>query len=210
MKIKNIVSHLLIIFMLASCAPVFKIAITETLIPSPSFTLTSSTTTFTPTPRLTISPPPAESTAGFIRPDPETYVRVLPAVLEYFYYRKQAMISGSVETLWEKYPELKNDIDFSKGINSEGFFISNYHDLKLFDGNIFPEAYEPIKVKVRSDEIEVLVHGMELYLFLDENKEFTESGGEIKIVLYLHMKNGHWIVFKTDEVLQSEWQQFSP
>jgi len=82
--------------------------------------------------------------------------------------------------------------------------------LKLFDGNIFPEAYEPIKVKVQSDETEVLVHGMELYLFLDENKEFTESGGEIKIVLYLHLKNGHWTVFKTDEVLQSEWQQFSP
>ena len=147
---------------------------------------------------------------GFVRPDPETYVKVLPAVLEYFYYRKQAMISGSVETLWEKYPELKNDIDFSKGVNSEGFFISNYHGLKLFDGNIFPEAYEPIKVKVKPDETEVLVHGMELYLFLDENREFTESGGEIKIVLYLHLKDGHWVVFKTDEVLQSEWQQFSP
>jgi len=135
---------------------------------------------------------------------------LLPAVLEYFYYRKKAMVSGNVEELWSHYPELRNATDVPKGINAEGFFISNYQGLKLFDGNIFPEQYEQIRVKVTSDETEVLVHGMELYLFLDENGRFNESGGEIKIVLYLRIKDGNWVVFKTDEVMQSEWLQFSP
>jgi len=220
MKIKNIIPLLLIAIILASCKTAPELAITEAPVPSSTFALIAPTTTTTSMPKLTatftpeISPSTPEGTSEnateFFRPDPETYVRVLPAVLEYFYYRKQAMIAGNVEILWEKYPELKNDTDFSKGINLEGFHISNYHGLKLFDGNIFPEAYEPIKVNVKPDEIRVLVHGMELYLFLDKNGEFTESGGEIKIVLYLHMKNGHWVVFKTDEVLQSEWQRFSP
>jgi hypothetical protein len=138
MKLKNIISALLIVFTLASCVPASKPAFTQ--IPIPTSTLT---------PRLTATAKPEnpESTTEFMEPDPETYVMVLPAVLEYFYYRKKAMISGNVEELWTQYPELKSESDISKGINAEGFFISNYQGLKLFDGNIFPEEYERIKVK---------------------------------------------------------------
>jgi hypothetical protein len=155
-------------------------------------------------------PSPTERSSMFVEPDPETYVRVLPAVLEYFYYRKKAMVAGNVEDLWAHYPELKNGVDAPKGINAESFFISNYQALKLFDGNISPEEYERFKVNGETDEIQVLVHGMELYLFLDEKGQYSESGGEFKIVLYLRIQDDGWEVFKTDEVMQDEWQQFNP
>ena len=155
-------------------------------------------------------PPTQERSSAFATPDPETYVKVLPAVLEYFYYRKKAMISGQAEDIWAQFPELKNGSDPAKGINAEGSLIANYQGLKLFDGNIFPEYYEPLRVKTASDEMQVLVHGMELYLYPDENRQFNQSGGEFKMVLYLRLKDGLWHVIKTDEVTQSEWQTFSP
>lgn len=216
MKLKNLISHLLIVLTLTSCVSASVPALTQTPISTSTFTLIPPTATATYTPGLTATSKPEnltslpESITEFIEPDPETYVMVLPAVLEYFYYRKAAMISGNAKDLWAQYPELEREIDISKGVNAEGFFISNYQGLKLFDGNIFPEEYERIKVKSKSDGMEVLAHGMELYLFLDENGQFNESGGEFKIVLYLRLKDGRWHVFKTDEVLQSEWQEFSP
>lgn len=59
-------------------------------------------------------------------------------------------------------------------------------------------------------QAKVLVHGMELYTWLDENNKFKESGGEFKIIVYLQMKIGRWVVYKTDEVTIGEWQQFTP
>ncbi len=134
----------------------------------------------------------------------------MPTVLEYFYYRKQAVITNDIEALWAQYPELKNNVNIEQGINSEEFTVKNYQGLKPFDGNISPEHYEQFKVKLTNGQAEVLVHGMELYTFLDENDNFEESGGEFKIILYMQMKEGRWVVYKTDEVTIGEWQQFAP
>jgi hypothetical protein len=172
---------------LASCSPVNLSAPTS----APSFTASS-------------------SASDFIEPDPETFVAFMPTVLEYFYYRKQAIITNNIETFWIQYPELKNDVNIEQGINSEKCTVTNYQGLKPFDGNISPEHYERFKVKLTNGQAEVLVHGMELYTWLDENNKFEESGGEFKIILYLHMKDGRWVMYKTDEVTIGEWQQFSP
>ena len=152
----------------------------------------------------------SSSASDFIEPDPETYVAFMPTVLEYFYYRKQAIITNDIEALWTQYPELRNAVNIEQGINSEEFTVTNYQGLKPFDGNISPEHYERFKVKLTNGQAEILVHGMELYTFLDENNNFEESGGEFKIILYLQMINGRWVVYKTDEVTIGEWQQFSP
>jgi len=149
--------------------------------------------------------------SGFIEPDPGTFVALMPALREYFYYRKQAVITGNIEKLWAHFPELKNDVNFEKGINSEELIVTNYQSLKPFDGNVFPEHFERFKVKfINEQQVEVLVHGIELYTWLDESHKFDDSGGEFKVVLYLHMKEGRWVVYKTDEVTLMEWQQFSP
>jgi hypothetical protein len=153
---------------------------------------------------------PLQHRPGFTEPDPETHVMVLPAVPEYFYFRKIAMISGEPEILWAQYPEIKTETDIPKVINAGGFIISNYRGLKLFDGNVSPQYYERIKVRAGADGTEVLVHGMEFHFFLEDNGLFNESGGEIKIVLHLQRKDDRWVVVKTDEVVQGEWEQFSP
>ena len=160
----------------------------------------------TSAPRITAS----LSGSDFSEPDPETFVAFMPTVLEYFYYRKQAIITNDIETLWTQYPELRNNFNIEQGINSEEFTVKNYQGLKPFDANFSPEHYERFKVKLTNGQAEILVHGMELYTFLDENDNFGESGGEFKIILYLQMKNGRWVVFKTDEVTIGEWQQFAP
>lgn len=54
MKIKNIVTVLLIAFILASCTPEYNVVQTETAIPTSTFTPVPPTPTITPTPRLTI------------------------------------------------------------------------------------------------------------------------------------------------------------
>ena len=182
MKTKKFVMVLLVVIVLASCVP------NDLNI-------------------QTVSP---DNSTGFIKPDPETFVALMPAVREYFYYRKKAVTSGNIEELWAQFPELKDGTDFSNGINSEEFVVTNYQGLKPFDGNIFPEYYERFKVKLEKENAEILVHGMELYLCLDENGKFEDSGGEFKIVLYLRMRDGHWVVYKTDEVTIGEWQQISP
>ena len=153
---------------------------------------------------------PADGIAGFVEPDPDTWVMLMPAVQEYFYYRKKAVIAADIHGLWEHYPELENGKDISKGINAEEQAISGYQTLKVFDGNIQPEEYERMKVKLAGDQAEVLVHGVELYLWIDKTGNFSNSGGEFKIVLFLQRTRDQWSVYKTDEVTMSEWQQFSP
>jgi hypothetical protein len=186
---------ILIAIILTSCATASPQPALESSIPS-----TQEISTATPS-----------SINGFVEPDPSTWVMLMPAVDEYFYYRKQAMIANDVEVLWAHYPELRNDVNISKGINAEGFLISSYQGLKLFDGNIFPEDYERIRVKLAGAKAEVLVHGLELYLFRDENGNFQDSGGEIWIDLYMtRLGNNRWYVYKTDAVTDAEYSQFSP
>ena len=108
------------------------------------------------------------------------------------------------------YPELKNGIDLNKGINREEFLVSTYQGLKPFDGNFFPEQYERIRVKIINDRAEVYVHGIELLLYVDENGDFQESGGEIKIILFMQKQNNRWVVYKTDQIQMGEQNPFAP
>jgi hypothetical protein len=68
----------------------------------------------TPLPPINSHPTPLPTaslanTSEFIEPDSETFVSLYPALLEYFYYRKQAVIRGDVQELWANFPELQND-----------------------------------------------------------------------------------------------------
>lgn len=206
MNMTRILNHRFLILltcaMLISCSPVNTSPETNTQIP----TAKPRTTTQTPTAVPTATP---LAISDFSELDPETYVTLMPAIREYFYYRKQAVISGNTEELWQHYPGLSQDIDVEAGINAEGFHIQNYHGLKPFDGNILPEYYERLKINETPAGFEVLLHGMELYLWKDGNN-FDESGGEFKIVLYLRQEDAVWVVYKTDQVTQMEWNQSIP
>ena len=188
--------------MLISCSPVN----TSPAISTQAPTAIPKSSTITPTVAPTAIP---LDISDFSELDPETYVTLMPAIREYFYYRKQAVISGSTEELWQHYPELSQNIEVEAGINAEKFHIQNYQGLQPFDGNIFPEYYERLKINKTPEGYEVLLHGMELYLWRDGNN-FDESGGEFKIVLYLRQNGEFWSVFQTDEVTQMEWQQSLP
>ena len=53
---------------------------------------------------------------------------LMPAIREYFYYRKQSVIAGNTELLWAHNPELKDGEDVPNGINAEYFFFENMKD----------------------------------------------------------------------------------
>lgn len=57
-----------------------------------------------------------------------------------------------------------------------------------------------IKVKQSGDNLEVLTHGMELYLYLDENNTYNDSGGEFKIILFPRRQYDQWSVYQTQDV----------
>jgi len=175
-KISIIIALLLIAILFVSCAPAAtNVAPTEISV-------------FTP------------STTDFTEPDPETWVMLMPAVREYFYYRKQAVIAGNAEVLWKRYPELRDGADIPVGINAEEFFINNMQGLKPFDGNIFPESYEKIQVNYLDEKAEILTHGMELYLYADETGMFEDSGSEFKLIIFLRRQDNQWLVYKTHDI----------
>jgi hypothetical protein len=147
---------------------------------------------------------------GFAEPDPESYVMLMPAVRAYFYYRKQAVTGGDVKLLWAQFPALANGADPSTGVNAEATLVDGMQGLKPFDGNIFPEYYQRMQVRRSGDQAEVLLHGMELYLWADESGRFDDSGGEFKVILFLRLEGGKWVVYQTDEVTLAEWQGFAP
>ena len=193
MKTKILLTIILSIT-LFSCVPAVMPVSTDTPVPA----MVISTTTPNPTAEISIST--STNTFSFIDPNPETWVMLMPAVREYLYYRKKAVIAGNVEVLWEQYPELKVETDFSQGINAEEFFINNMQGLKPFDGNIFPEYYEQMKVNVLGKSAEVLIHGMELYLYIDETGKFEDSGGEFRIIIFLRHQDNQWTVYKTHDI----------
>jgi len=161
---------------------------------------TASISTISPTPMQEMLPLALTAELGFIEPDPETWVLFMHVVREYLYYRKLAVIAGDVEVLWKRYPALKNGVDVAKGVNAEEFFIKNMQIIKPFDGNISPEGYERMKVKVSGETAEVLIHRMELYLCLDEYGKFEDSGGEFKEILFLIRQGNQWTVEKTQDI----------
>jgi hypothetical protein len=141
------------------------------------------------------------STADFTVPEPEVWVMLMKPVREYFYYRKEAVVKDDVQILWYRYPGLKQGNDFSTGVNAEVFLVDMYRQLKPFDGNIFPEYYDKIKVIMGNGKAEVLVHGLELFLYKDEAGQYDDSGGEFKIVLFLSSQgNQNWTVDKTIDI----------
>lgn len=148
--------------------------------------------------------------AGFAEPEPELCVELMPAVREYFYYRKLAVISGSTDALFARFLALSQGMDNAKGINNEGFVVENFRELQPIDGNILPEYYGRMQVKLAGDQAEVLLHGMELYLWKDEGGILDESGGEFKIILHVQRSDSGWEIIGTDEVTQAEWLDFSP
>ncbi len=112
---------------------------------------------------------------------------------------KKAFIAGDPEILWSRYPALKQGSDPTKRINSEKFEIAVRQTMKLLDGNVFPESYERIKAKFSGDQLEVVVHGMELYVW-DNDGTFDDTGGEIKLILSFRREGDQWTLFRTQDV----------
>ena len=145
---------------------------------------------------------------GFREPEPQAYVQLLPIVQEYFYQRKQAVLSGALDIFFQSYLPLAEGADLEKGVNCEAYLVQSMHTLQPIDGNIHPEYYEKIKIKESQTDLEILVHGMELYLWQDTDGTLMESGGEFKLQLHLQKKDGTWQVVKTDQVTLAEWHGF--
>jgi hypothetical protein len=103
--------------------------------------------------------------AGFSEVNPNQWSMLMSPVREYLYYRKQAVVNGDVSQLWARYPELKQSAVPDQGINLEPAVIDSYQSFQPIDGNIEPEKYERLKAKVSGDQAEVIIHGMELYLY---------------------------------------------
>jgi len=80
-------------------------------------------------------------------------------------------------------------------------------NLAPIDGNIFPEFYEKMKFREGEGEILILIPGMEQYLWQMTDDGFSGSGGEFKLVLYLRKAGDSLEVYKTDEVMLSEWKE---
>jgi hypothetical protein len=139
--------------------------------------------------------------ADYTEPDPATWVMLMKPVREYFYYRKQAVVTGNIQVLWERYPALSQGEDIREGLNAEAFFVENMKGLKPFDGNMSPESYEPMKVIVSGDQAAVLTHGSEMYLFREADGQLDESGSELKIILFMCSNgSGQWTVYQTHDI----------
>jgi hypothetical protein len=99
------------------------------------------------------------------------------------YYKTQAVVNKDINLLWDKYPDLKENIDRKQGVNVETFEVESLNEsFDLLDANYNIESYERIKVKTINDnEVIVLVHGSITYL----RNDFDESGGEHLIKVFL-------------------------
>lgn len=156
---------------------------------------------------LCCSPTEVEENNDFAIPDPESYVRLMPYVREYFHLRKQAVINGNLNAFYERYPDLGKSSDRDQGINTEAYHVRNMQSLEPFDGNFFPEYYEKIKIHEMDGAVHVLVHGMEIYLWKNDKGMIDESGGEFKMVISLSKVGETWEIYETDEVTLREWKE---
>ncbi|MFX3633849.1 MAG: hypothetical protein ACE3L7_26200 [Candidatus Pristimantibacillus sp.] len=139
---------------------------------------------------------------GFVELKPSDWVKYIKPIREYMYYRTQATVNKDIDQLWNKYPDLQENINQLQGINIEKFeveFFKNSFD--LLDANYDIEKYGKIKVKFVNDtEVIVLVHGSIEYI----RDDFDLSGGEHLIRVFLQQKDKGWTVVKTDEHTMSE------
>ncbi|MFC4403757.1 hypothetical protein [Gracilibacillus xinjiangensis] len=146
------------------------------------------------------------ATKGFSEPGSSDWVAYMKPIREYMYYRTQAVINKDIDILWAKYPEIKNDRDFEKGINVEKDELDSLNmGFELIDANYDIEAYEPIKVKtISEEEVVALVHASIVYL----SNDFEESGGEYLIEISLVKEEDQWTVVKTDEYTMPEYKEW--
>jgi len=140
---------------------------------------------------------------GFVRPDLTTFTKIAEPVREYFYYRKQAVITGNVRVIWAHYPDIQKSADFTgtTGVGHEAIMVNSYRPLRPFDGDIASEQYAPLRAKVEQGKIIVLLHGSELYMY-GAPGHFDQSGGEFEIKLFLRDHHGTMTIVKTEELLQ--------
>ncbi|WP_102345944.1 hypothetical protein [Bacillus sp. Marseille-P3661] len=143
---------------------------------------------------------------GFVEPDPSDLVKYIKPVREYMYHRTQAVINNDINILWERYPELKENIDSEKGVNVEKNEVESLNQgFGLVDANYNIESYERIKVNAINDnEVTVLVHGNIAYL----RDDFDESGGEYLMKVFLIQNHNQWTVVKTDEYTLPEYKEW--
>ncbi|WP_349408538.1 hypothetical protein [Pseudalkalibacillus sp. SCS-8] len=143
---------------------------------------------------------------GFFEPEPSDWVNYAKIVKEYMYHRTQAVINDDINILFEKYPNLKENIDPEKGINVEKNEVESLNQgFDFVDANYNIESYERIKVKeINDNEVIVLVHGSIVYL----RDDFDESGGEYLIKVFLKQNDHQWTVVKTDEYTIPEYKEW--
>lgn len=143
---------------------------------------------------------------GFVEPEASDWVKYTNPVREYMYYRTQAVINNDINILWERYPELKENIDSEKGVNVEKNEVESLNQgFELVDANYNIESYERIKVNAINDnEVTVLVHGSIVYL----RDDFDESGGEYLMKVFLKQNDNQWTVVKTDEYTLPEYKEW--
>lgn len=143
---------------------------------------------------------------GFIEPEQSDWVKYINPVRKYMYYRTQAVINNDINILWDKYPNLKDDIDREQGVNVEKDELKTLNEsFELIDANFNIESYERIKVKtINENEVIVLLHGSILYL----RSDFDVSGGELLIKVFLENKDDDWKVVKTDEYTLPEYKKW--
>ena len=143
----------------------------------------------------------------FIEPEPSDWAVYMKPIREYMYYRTQAVLNDDIHTLWNRYPELQQNMDPKHGINVELNDVDTLNGgFDLLDANYAIEGYERIKVKMSTDnEATVLVHGSIIYL----RDDFEESGGEYLLEVFLKKKESGWTVVKTDEYTQSEYKEWA-
>lgn len=143
---------------------------------------------------------------GFVEPAPSDWVEFTKPVREYMHHRTQAVIHKDINILWERYPELKENVDFEKGVNVEKNEVESLNQgFDLVDANYNIESYERIKVNAINDnEVTVLVHGSIVYL----RDDFDESGGEYLMKVFLKQSDNQWTVVKTDEYTLSEYKEW--
>ena len=125
----------------------------------------------------------------------------MPVVSQYFAYRKQAVLAGSPEVLWEAFPALKAGMDRQSGVNIESDVVARYRSLAVTDGEVRLEHYAPLQVVVRGETAVVLINGVELY----RRQGGGDSGGQLQLLLYLVRRDGAWTVARTDETTLAEY-----
>ena len=154
--------------------------------------------------QATIQTDNSKNDNGFVEPESSDWVSFNKPIMEYMYYRTQAVLKNDIEILWRKYPELKNNIDIQQGINVENEEVKSLNRaFDLLDANYQIESYDRIKVKaINENEVIVLVHGSIVYL----RDDFGESGGEYLIKVFLESEGENWTVVKTDEYTLSEYK----